>query len=103
MRNLAIAFPEKGEAERRRILRASYINLGRRSRVHPIRRVFLSRVKSRVPTSVSSLEKCTRRNPGKGLMILSAHFGNFELLSAAPCDARLSDKPGASYAALPGR
>ena len=29
MRNLAIAFPERSEAERRRILRASYINLGR--------------------------------------------------------------------------
>jgi hypothetical protein len=29
MRNLAIAFPERGEAERRRILRASYLNLRR--------------------------------------------------------------------------
>src|SRR5260370_4121221 len=29
MRNLAIAFPERSEAQRRRILRASYVNLGR--------------------------------------------------------------------------
>ena len=29
IRNLEIAFPEKSDAERRRILRASYINLGR--------------------------------------------------------------------------
>src|SRR5579871_6597532 len=29
MTNLAIAFPEKSEAERRRILKASYLNLGR--------------------------------------------------------------------------
>ena len=29
MKNLSIAFPERSEAERRRILRASYINLGK--------------------------------------------------------------------------
>ena len=29
MKNLAIAFPERSETERRRILRASYVNLGR--------------------------------------------------------------------------
>src|SRR5690349_9401958 len=29
MKNLGIAFPEKSEAERRAVLRASYVNLGR--------------------------------------------------------------------------
>ena len=49
MTNLAIAFPEKSEAERRRILRASYINLGR-SAVEVIRLggFFYKRVKRRV-------------------------------------------------------
>lgn len=85
MRNLAIAFPERDEAERRRILRASYVNLGR-SAAEYIRLggFFYRRLKDRVSYErFEYWKEIQRRNPGKGLLILTAHFGNFELLPAA--------------------
>lgn len=85
MTNLAIAFPEKGEAERRRILRASYINLGRSAaEVIRLGGFFYKRVKRRV--SYDRYEyfcEVVERKPQRGVIILSAHFGNFELLSTA--------------------
>lgn len=85
MRNLAIAFPEREEAQRRRILRASYVNLGR-SAAEYIRLggFFYHRLKKRVIYNrFEYWKEIQQQNPGKGLIVLTAHFGNFELLPAA--------------------
>jgi KDO2-lipid IV(A) lauroyltransferase len=82
MKNLQIAFPRKSEEERRHILRASYINLGR-SGAEYIRLggFFYRRLKRRtVYQGVSNLARAISSHPGKGVLILTAHFGNFELL-----------------------
>jgi KDO2-lipid IV(A) lauroyltransferase len=85
LRNLAFAFPQKSVGERRRILRASYVNLGR-STAEYIRLggFFYRRLKRRVTYSrFEYWDEIKRRYPGKGAIILTAHFGNFELLPAA--------------------
>jgi KDO2-lipid IV(A) lauroyltransferase len=85
LRNLALAFPDKSLGERRRILRASYVNLGL-SAAEYIRLggFFYRRLKRRVKYSrFEYWAKMNRRYPGKGVVILTAHFGNFELLPAA--------------------
>jgi KDO2-lipid IV(A) lauroyltransferase len=83
--NLEVAFPEKTPEERRRILRASYINLGR-SAAEYIRLggFFYRRLKRRVTYErFEKWDEIARRHPGKGVLVLAAHFGNFELLSSA--------------------
>jgi len=85
LRNLEFAFPEKSLAERKRILRASYINLGL-SAAEYIRLggFFYRRLRARVTYSrFEYWDAMKRRYPGKGAIILTAHFGNFELLPAA--------------------
>jgi Kdo2-lipid IVA lauroyltransferase/acyltransferase len=86
MRNLAIAFPERDEQERRRILRASYINHGR-SAVEYIRLAgfFCQRLKTRVVYNdrLEYWRELLQSHSQKGLLVLTAHLGNFELLPAA--------------------
>jgi KDO2-lipid IV(A) lauroyltransferase len=85
LRNLAFAFPDKSLSERKRILRASYINLGL-SAAEYIRLggFFYRRLRRRVKYSrFEYWATVNRRYPGKGAVILTAHFGNFELLPAA--------------------
>jgi Kdo2-lipid IVA lauroyltransferase/acyltransferase len=85
LRNLALAFPDKSPAERRRVLRASYVNLGL-SAAEYIRLggFFYRRLKRRVKYNrFEYWAKMNRRYPGKGGIILTAHFGNFELLPSA--------------------
>ncbi len=85
MKNLAIAFPERSEAERLRILRASYINLGRgAAEVIRLGGFFHRRLKRRVVYDrFAYWGEVAARHPGRGMIILSAHFGNFELLAPA--------------------
>ena len=80
--NLRLAFPEKGEAERRAIARATYRNLGRMApefllspRMTPdeLERVFVYEGWERYEAA---------RARGKGVIACTAHFGNFELLAA---------------------
>ncbi|MBF6568096.1 MAG: lysophospholipid acyltransferase family protein [Candidatus Binataceae bacterium] len=85
LKNLEIAFPEKSARERRRILRASYVNLGR-SAAEYIRLggFFHRRVANRVVyEGFEYWQQLMAQHPGRGLLVLSAHFGNFELLLAA--------------------
>jgi len=85
LRNLELAFPEESVARRREILRASYINLGR-SAAEYIRLggFFYRRLKGRVSYERFEVwDEVARRHPGKGILVLTAHFGNFELLSPA--------------------
>jgi KDO2-lipid IV(A) lauroyltransferase len=85
MRNLAIAFPRRAEHERGRILRASYVNLGRGAAEYiRLGGFFHQRLKRRVTYhNLEHLVQAKRRNPRGGIVVLSAHFGNFELLPAA--------------------
>jgi len=85
LRNLAFAFPDKTEHQRRRILRASYENLGRSAAEYVrLGGFFYRRLKRRVSYNrFAYWDEMKRRYPGKGAVILTAHFGNFELLPAA--------------------
>lgn len=84
MRNLEIAFPEMSDAERRRILRASYLNLGRTGAEYiRLGGFFYRRLGPRVTYNrVDIWNELRKKYPGKGALILTAHFGNFELLPA---------------------
>ncbi|MDO8434883.1 MAG: lysophospholipid acyltransferase family protein [Candidatus Binatus sp.] len=84
LKNLEIAFPERSEAERRRILRASYMNLGRTAAEYVrMGGFFYRRLKDRVGYSRTDIWKALQpKYQGIGALILTAHFGNFELLPA---------------------
>jgi KDO2-lipid IV(A) lauroyltransferase len=82
MRNLAIAFPDRPLAERRRILRHSLQNLGRTA----VEFVQLPRMSDtelhaavRFEDEARWAEMVTRERE-TGALILSGHFGNWELL-----------------------
>jgi len=85
LRNLQIAFPLKSPRQRRRILRASYANLGLSGAEYiRLSGFFYRRLKRRVKYGrFEYWAEMNRRYPGKGVVILTAHFGNFELLPAA--------------------
>lgn len=80
--NLALAFPEKSDAERAAILLEHYRELGRVAGEY-----------ARMPELVHSLpgeaiaridgEEHLHTLQGKGALLLSGHFGNFELVGAA--------------------
>lgn len=81
--NLRLAFPEKPEAERRAIARATYRNLGRlapefllvpRLTADELGRIFVYDGWERYEAA---------RARGRGVIACTAHFGNFELLAAA--------------------
>jgi KDO2-lipid IV(A) lauroyltransferase len=82
MRNLGIAFPDKPLRERRRILRRSFMNLGRVAaevahfpRLGPERLATMVRFADEARWRREVIEG--RRSGG---LILSGHFGNWELL-----------------------
>ncbi len=85
MVNLAIAFPDRSERERRRIVRASYLNLGRGGAEYVrLAGFFYRRLVGRVAYErFQYWDELKRRYPGRGIVVLSAHFGNFELLATA--------------------
>ncbi len=85
MINLAIAFPERSERERKRILRTSYVNLGRGAAEYiRLAGFFHRRLIARVAYErFQYWDELKRRYPGRGIVVLSAHFGDFELLATA--------------------
>lgn len=85
MINLAIAFPERSARERKRILRTSYINLGRGAAEYiRLAGFFHRRLIGRVAYErFQYWDELKRRYPGRGIVVLSAHFGDFELLATA--------------------
>jgi KDO2-lipid IV(A) lauroyltransferase len=84
MENLRLAFPERSEAERRAIGRATFTNVGRMApafflatRLTPdeLDRIFVY--------DPGALERIVAaRDLGKGVIVCTAHFGNFENLAA---------------------
>ena len=85
MRNLELAFPDRTVPDRRRILRASLVNLGRMvAELAHLPRLTADDLRAMVRFED---EAWWRDNVGRprdtGALILSGHFGNWELLVAA--------------------
>jgi Kdo2-lipid IVA lauroyltransferase/acyltransferase len=83
MRNLAMAFPEKTEAERARILRGEFASLGRQlAEVCHFPKLTLQTVEQVVVyDGLENYERAHAR--GKGVLFLTAHFGGWELSAFA--------------------
>jgi Kdo2-lipid IVA lauroyltransferase/acyltransferase len=80
--HLALAFPEKSEAERRALARESLVQLGRVAmEVVAIRRsgVRIDDYVSFAPGSEEIVRRAMER--GKGLIFVAGHIGNWELLA----------------------
>lgn len=83
--NLAIAFPEKSEDERRQILLDSYRNLGRMvAECAHMGRLTPENVRQRISVADEAL---WRQLPDalsrQGILVLTGHFGNWELFAQA--------------------
>jgi Kdo2-lipid IVA lauroyltransferase/acyltransferase len=83
MRNLALAFPEKTKAERRRILRGEFASLGRQlAEVCQFPKYTPENVEQVVVyDGFENYERARAR--GKGVLFLTAHFGGWELSAFA--------------------
>jgi len=83
MRNLQMAFPEKHEAERRRILRGVFTSLGRQlAELCQFPRYTAENVDDVVVyDGLEHFQKAYAR--GKGVLFLTAHFGGWELSAFA--------------------
>jgi KDO2-lipid IV(A) lauroyltransferase len=83
MRNLAMAFPEKSEAERARILRGEFTSLGRQlSELCQFPRYTENNVDEVVVyDGLENYERAYER--GKGVLFVTAHFGGWELSAFA--------------------
>ncbi len=83
--NLAFAFPDRTLDERKRMLRGSYINLGRAGAEYiRLGGFFYRRLRDRITYDrFEYWRELQARNQGRGMLVLTAHFGNFELLPAA--------------------
>jgi Kdo2-lipid IVA lauroyltransferase/acyltransferase len=81
MRNLAMAFPEKSEAERARILRGEFISLGRLlAEVCHFPQYTLENVGDVVVyEGFENFQQARAR--GKGVLLFAGHFGGWELSS----------------------
>jgi KDO2-lipid IV(A) lauroyltransferase len=81
--NLALAFPEKPEPERRAIARACYRHFGRVAAEF----LFLPRLSAADARALFDYEGWEHveagQRSGRGLIACTAHFGNFEVLAAA--------------------
>jgi Kdo2-lipid IVA lauroyltransferase/acyltransferase len=83
MRNLEMAFPEKSEKERKRILRSEFTSLGRQlAELCQFPRYTLENVDDVVVyEQLENYERAYER--GKGVLFLTAHFGGWELSAFA--------------------
>ena len=83
MRNLAMVFPEKTEAERKRILRGEFTSLGRQlAELCQFPRYTRENVDNVVVyDGLENYERAYGR--GKGVLFLTAHFGAWELSAFA--------------------
>jgi KDO2-lipid IV(A) lauroyltransferase len=83
LENLRLAFPDKPEAERRAIARATYRGLGRMIPEF----LLLPRLSPEALASIFVYDGWERyeaaRARGKGVIACTGHFGNFEVLAAA--------------------
>jgi Kdo2-lipid IVA lauroyltransferase/acyltransferase len=81
--NLALAFPERPPAERAAILAEHYRELGRVASEYPRMPELVHRAGSEVFAAIRGAEHLeAARTAGRGAILLTGHFGNFELLGA---------------------
>jgi KDO2-lipid IV(A) lauroyltransferase len=82
MRNLGFAFPERSLADRRRILRASFLNLGRMvAELARLPRCSGDELRAMVQfDDEATWRGMVERARDTGALILAGHFGNWELL-----------------------
>ena len=81
--NLARAFPERSEAERRSILARHYREVGRVALVYPRLGALARAPAGQVIAAVRGEEHLVEaRRGGRGVVLLSGHLGPFELLVA---------------------
>ena len=82
MTNLAIAFPERPVAERRRILRASFLNLGRMAaELAHLPKLGAKQLADMVQfVDEAWWQEAVQWERSTGVLALSGHFGNWELL-----------------------
>jgi lauroyl/myristoyl acyltransferase len=82
-RNLALAFPEKGAPEREKIVQMAFRHLGRVAAEFP----FIPRLGEegiRRHVFFEGMENFRRaQEKGRGVIFLTAHFGNWEWMAAA--------------------
>lgn len=84
-RNLKLAFPDWSEARRREVLYECFANLGR----HGVETALLSRmtrddVRELVRIEgLEHLDRARKRSASGGVVLLTAHFGSFELMAVA--------------------
>ncbi|MBX7053743.1 MAG: lysophospholipid acyltransferase family protein [Pyrinomonadaceae bacterium] len=87
MRNLEIAFPEKTLAERREILKGTFDNLGRvlgeMSQFHKSTPESLARIIDLKLDETAQNVYDRHDAEGRGVMMVTGHFGNWELLVMA--------------------
>lgn len=84
--NLAIAFPEKSEAERAAILVASYRNLGRMiAECAHFPAITAANVRERVRYDDDRIwrDEIVPHLASQGILVLTGHFGNWELFAYA--------------------
>ena len=85
MRNLELAFPDMSEGERKRILRGSFVSLGRQlGEVSQFPRATAERLRDAVeydPQDVKLLDVARER--GRGVIFLTSHIGAWEILCFA--------------------
>jgi Kdo2-lipid IVA lauroyltransferase/acyltransferase len=80
LRHLALAFPDRTEAWRRSVGRASFVNLGRSALELCIApRIDLRGVIAFAPGSIETLRSLHEQ--GRGVVAFSCHLGNWELLA----------------------
>lgn len=79
MRNLDLAFPEKGAAERRRILRALFDGLGRQLAEFCLFPRYTRENVERVAVYHGLENYEAARQRGKGVILLTAHLGGWEV------------------------
>ena len=83
LRNLEIAFPEQAPAQRRAILRDTYRNLGRMVAewIHAFDLNSANIARYVTYAGRENWDEAIRLSGGRGILVLTGHFGNFELLS----------------------
>jgi KDO2-lipid IV(A) lauroyltransferase len=81
--NLEMALPERGPAEREAILRAHYRELGRVAAEYARLGSLARRPLGEIVAETRGLEHLlAARDLGRGVILMSGHYGNFELLGA---------------------
>jgi KDO2-lipid IV(A) lauroyltransferase len=86
LKNLAIAFPEKSDAERRDILIASYRNLGRMiAECAHLSDLTAANVRATVEPDLGPIwtDEMLPHLASQGVLILTGHFGNWEMFAYA--------------------